>query len=138
MATNPTFSGFLTNFITTNGGSGDFTDILSDLASGAQQTIFFGPGQSAGVNINWKYFYLGNLLIQFTSGINNANLNTGNYFLNYGINYSTATPYFILLTAVDTNTGGTGSVTLNSLNASTFYFSTTGGVSLTALVIGPK
>lgn len=133
------YSGFLTNFISTNGGSGDFTDILSDLVDGGSQPITDRDQANTGVTIDWKYFYLGNLLIQFTKNITGNLKNSNPYTLNYGLSYTSAQPYFISLTATDTGTDdGTGSVTLNTINKEKFTFSTSGGVSLTALVIGPS
>lgn len=130
------FSGFLTNFISTNGGSGDFTDILSDLETGTSQYIGVKGGSPTDIVINWKYFYLGNLLIQFTNNINNANLTgSGTYTLNYGLSYN-STPYFISLTPVDIDNSGAAYVTLTNIAQNHFDFYISGGGSLTALVIG--
>lgn len=126
------YSGFLSNFT----GTTSTIDILSDLVTGNDHQIKDSNGNNTGVLINWKYFYLGNLLIQFTNNINNGNLTgNGTYTLRYGLSYSSA-PYFISLTPVDTNNSGPAYVTLNSLTNTDFEFYISGGGSLTALVIG--
>jgi len=126
------YSGFLSNFIGTNNSA----DILSSV-SNKQNTNISGTDKNA----TWRYFVLGELLIQFSDGIIDNLSNSSTRTVTYTVAYDNK-PYLVLLTP--TNNGGSSSncfVTLKSFNETEFTFylpSHYDDGAVTFLVIGPR
>lgn len=125
------FSGFLSNFT----GSSGFTDMLSTA------TTSIPVVQSGGITGYARYFYLGNLLIQFSdvSGgpIPSRTSGSSIYTQPYPTAFS-SNPYTVLISY--TNTGGNnGYASLRSTGSTGFDFtigSNNGNITWTA--IGPR
>jgi hypothetical protein len=114
--TTPNYSGFLSNFFSTTGTSGNYTDILSTIIVniGTTQT---DPDGTGVVSNQGCYFYLGNLLIQFSNGTTGSrNAGTG-YYQYYPIPFNTI-PYVVLLSATSPNS----STICTLLDNTTDYF----------------
>ena len=126
------YSGFLSNFIGTNNSA----DILSSV-SNQQNTDISGTEENA----TWRYFVLGELLIQFSDGIINNLSNGSTRTVTYAVSYDNK-PYLVLLTP--TNNGDTSKncfVTFKSFSKSDFTFylpSHYDDGAVTFLVIGPR
>jgi len=101
--TEPYYSGFLSMLQNTNGsqaiGGYNLTDILSTVVSGISLDAPGISGYTGG------YFYLGNLLIQFsdfsgtstsTSAVQPNYVSTGNYSVSFPIEYPSL-PYIVII-----------------------------------------
>ena len=115
--TTPNYSGFLSKFFSTTGTSGNYTDILSTIVSiDTQQTQPDGTGV---VPNQGCYFYLGNLLIQFSNGTTISRTSGTGYYQYYPIPFNTI-PYVVLLSATSPNSSSI--CTLLEDNYTTHYF----------------
>jgi hypothetical protein len=86
----PPLSGFISYF----DSSSNSIDILSSISDSILCT------NTTNNNYYGRYFYLGNLLIQFADNTTfPGNDNTGNYTLNFPIAFS-STPYLVLVCAI--------------------------------------
>ena len=115
--TTPTFSGFLSNFASTTGTSGTYTDILSTFGQAA--TSQTQPDGTGVVPNQGCYFYLGNLLIQFSNGTTISRTSGTGYYQYYPIPFNTI-PYVVLLSATSPNSSSI--CTLLEDNYTTHYF----------------
>jgi hypothetical protein len=130
MSTN--FSGILSNFINTTSTS---TDILSQCTIVSSSNIYTVSGSQ-----NDGYFYLGNLLIQFSATTTNTSSNWHKYNfspiqITFPITY-TSQPYSVLITSCST---GNTNACIQTISSSGFTFlqqTTEGTVSWVA--IGPR
>ena len=106
------YSGFNSNFVTTSGGIGSgFSDILSTTVE-VTNVVVGGTTKT----LNWRYFYLADMLIQFTSGVPQQNVSNGSsYTINYPVGYNTQ-PWLVLVTPTNFNSGQQCFITLTSIN----------------------
>jgi hypothetical protein len=121
------YSGFLTNFE----GSTGFMDMLSTA------TTSIPVVQSGGVTGYARYFYLGNLLIQFSDGIVGERGQGTSYTQPYPTTFSSA-PYTVLISYTNTN-NNSGYATLESTGSTGFEFRVGGNNgNVTWMAIGPR
>lgn len=93
----PPLSGFISYF----DSSSNSIDILSTISDSILCT------NTTNNNYYGRYFYLGNLLIQFADNTTfPGNDNTDNYTLNFPIEFS-STPYLVLVCPIKDNTDNT-------------------------------
>ena len=133
--TTPTFSGFLSNFASTTGTSGTYTDILSTFGQAAtSQTPTSGGSTNPSTGC---YFYIGNILIQSSTQVMNDRPTGENYTQTYPILFSSA-PYVVLLTGTSLTGNYTVTATFLSTGTSSFNFRIgTNDGNITWLAIGP-
>lgn len=126
------FSGFLSNFVSTDSTINGINDILSNVS----------PSIETGVTGYYgRYFYLGDLLIQFSSGLNTTTkLSTGENTLSFPISFSN-TPYCVLVSP--NNATGTGSndpaIVVTSFTSNVFTVNIAGNnTNVSFIAIGPR
>jgi len=129
------------NYITNFNGSASFIDIISSLSSQIEYvytvngTVYQDSGHYA------RYFYLGNLLIQFSDispyAYGAATPNKGNITINFPINFS-STPYYIGVTPFSSNTANSP-LTITYFNNVGFSVAVSNNNTyVTFIAIGPR
>ena len=125
-------SNFTSNFNNTTG----IFDILSSVSGSISlsKNIADGP-------YNGRYFYLGNLLIQF-SDINAGFPSTSAAGSGYNINFPRSfggTPYSVALYPISHLSGANSNIALTDCNSTTFTFSISGARAAVGFIaIGPR
>ena len=127
MSTPPNFSNFISNFT-------DLSNI--DIVSSVSGQFPLVSNPPTTIEITGRYFFIGNLLIQFSSNTI-SNQTTGSYTIPFPISYDT-TPYTVMLTATrDDNSPVI--VVLKSFNTTSFEFAISdNGGWCTFIAIGPR